>query len=707
MTPRAAGLALAVGRRGGQPAGMRSVRAASVSCLLVAVSGQAPQPVEGFDAVVYGGTSAGVVAARQLAQAGKRVALVEPSLHVGGMSVCGLGATDVGNKEVVGGMARAFYRAIKAHYAESDAWQVETRAAFSGHGHDADADAAWTFEPHVAAAVFDAWVRTPGITLLLGERLRRPDGVEKQGARIARVHLHGGRVLAGRVFLDASYEGDLLAAAGVTYTVGREANATYGETLNGVQTENAIHHQFTHPVDAYVVPGDAASGLLPGVRSEPGAEGSADLGVQAYCFRICATDLAPNRRPWPKPAAYDARAFELLLRHFDAGNAEIPWHPVWMPNRKTDANNNKAVSTDFIGRNWDYPEADDDTRARIRREHLEYTQGLLWTLANHPRVPAAVRAHFQSFGLAKDEFVDNDNWPYTFYVREARRLVGELVMTEQHCRGQREVEDSVGMGAYSMDSHNVQRYVDAHGHVRNEGDVQVRVPPYGISYRALLPQRGQCTNLLVPVCVSASHIAYGSIRMEPVFMVLGQSAAVAAALALERDIDVQAVAYAELRPRLLACGQVLEHRAAPVAGIAVSSLAGHVVDDAAAQLQGHWSASAALRPFVGTGYVHDGNADKGKLRARFVVELPGGGDYRVQVAYTAAANRASNVPVLVHAAAGSDRVEIDQRKPAPIDGLWLELGIYRFAADGRAVVEISNDGTDGHVVVDAVRLLPR
>jgi len=280
--------------------------------------------------------------------------------------------------------------------------------------------------------------------------------------------------------------------------------------------------------------------------------------VQAYCFRICATDVPANRVPWPKPDGYDAAEFEVLLRYFEAGSTMPPWHPVWMPNRKTDSNNNGAFSTDHLGANYDYATADYATRARIVAEHRRYQQGLLWTLAHEPRVPAKVRAEFERFGLARDEFRATDNWPPLLYVREGRRLLGEQVVTEDHCMGRAVAADPVGMGAYAMDSHNVQRYVAADGSVRNEGDVQVRVPaPYGISYRALVPQREQASNLLVPVCVSASHIAYGSIRMEPVFMVLGQSAAIAADLALRGGIAVQDVDYAALRARLLAAGQVL------------------------------------------------------------------------------------------------------------------------------------------------------
>jgi hypothetical protein len=666
-----------------------------------------------FDAIVYGGTSAGVVAAVQLANDGHTVLLIEPTAHLGGMSVCGLGATDVGNKEVIGGLSREFYRALRKHYDDASAWRQETRAKFEGHGHRAGEDAVWTFEPHVAEAIFDRWAQTERVTVWRRERLDRAVGVSKeggltkQGDRITELRCVSGRRATARLFLDATYEGDLMAAAGVAYAVGREANAKYGETLNGVQTKNAVHHQFAVPVDAYVVPGQPDSGLLPGVRASPGEEGAGDVGVQAYCFRICATDVPANRRPWPEPEGYDERAYELLLRNFAAGDRQFPWHPVLMPNRKTDANNNKAVSTDWIGMNWRYPEADDAERAQIVADHLRYTQGLMWTLANHPRVPSEVREHFQAWGLARDEFQDHDNWPYQFYVREGRRMLGTMVMTERHCRGQLPVAESVGMGAYNMDSHNVQRHVDAQGKVRNEGDVQVRVAPYGIALGALVPQRGQCRNLLVPVALSASHIAYGSIRMEPVFMVLAQSAAIAGSLALRADLAVQDVTYAQLRPRLLAAGQVLEHRPAAEKGLAVASLAGHVQDDAQAEVEGAWLSSDAVMPFVGSGYRHDGNTGKDQLRARFVVGLPGGGDYAVQIAFTAHDNRASNVPVTVHALAGSDTVAVDQRRKPTIDGLWHEVGVYRFGADGRAVVEIGNAGTDGHVVIDAVRALRR
>jgi hypothetical protein len=523
-----------------------------------------------YDLVVYGGTPGGITAAIQAARLHKAVVLVEPSKHLGGMTAGGLGATDIGNKKAIGGLARDFYRRVKKHYAQDSSWIYEKRAQFQGAGHDPREDAAWTFEPHVAAQIFDDLIREHKILVLLGERLDLAKGVRKERKRIVALHLESGKIIHGRMFIDASYEGDLMAKTGVAYHVGRESNQTYGETLNGVQVKNATHHQFIKKVDPYWKPGDPTSGLLPGVHAgspysiasgagQVAEDGAGDQRIQAYNLRLCATDRPAIRRPWPKPASYDEKQYELLLRNFEAGDLRLPWNPVLLPNRKTDANNNFAFSTDYLEANYAFPDGDYATRTRIGQAHLQYSQGLMWTLANHPRVPEKVRKHFQRWGLARDEFVDNDNWPHQLYIREARRMLGDYVMTEANCRGTRRAEDSVGLAAYTMDSHNTQRYVTREGIVQNEGDVQVGgFPPYPISYRSLVPKEAQCTNLLVPVCLSASHISYGSIRMEPVFMVLGQSAATAAAIALEENTAVQKVDYQKLRRRLLQDGQVLD-----------------------------------------------------------------------------------------------------------------------------------------------------
>lgn len=510
------------------------------------------------DVCVYGATSAGIIAAIEAKSQGRTVVLLDCDDWIGGLTTAGLGATDVGNKAAIGGMSREFYRRLRRHYDRDEAWTRQRRADFKGRGHRPGEDAAWTFEPSVASATFAAMLEEAGIEPM-PFKLQRRRGVLKDGARIIAITGTAGTTIEARVFLDCTYEGDLLDTAGCEFTVGREANAKYGETLNGVQVENATKHQFVAPVEPYVVAGDPSSGLLPGIDPDgPGEEGAADARVQAYCFRLCATDDPDNQVPWRKPVGYDEREYELLLRHFEAGAKVAPWHPVRMPNRKTDSNNNRAVSTDYIGKNWNYPLASYEERAAIVAEHRRYQEGLMWTLANHERVPAAIREHFQSYGLSKDEFVDHDHWPPLLYIREGRRLVGEVVVTEAHCMSQIVEDDPIGLGAYTMDSHNVQRYVDEQGHVRNEGDVQVPVPaPYRIPFRAIQPQRRHADNLLVPVAVSASHIAFGSIRMEPVFMVLGQSAAIAAGLAIDLDRAVQDVPYPELERQLVQKGQIL------------------------------------------------------------------------------------------------------------------------------------------------------
>jgi hypothetical protein len=395
------------------------------------------------------------------------------------------------------------------------------------------ADAMWTFEPHVAERIIEEMLAKHSVRVARNERLDRTSGVSSEDGWIRSIRMESGEVFSGRMFIDATYEGDLMAAAGVSFTIGRESNAQYGESLNGVQKQENIHnHRFKVPVDPYKTPGDPSSGLLPGVHGDPpGAEGNGDRRIQAYCYRLCMSNVPANRTSFAKPAGYDEARYELLLRNFEAGDPRLPLHLGMMPNGKTDTNNNGAFSTDNIGANYDFPEASYARRAEIAREHESYQKGLMWTLANHRRVSAAVREEMRHWGLAADEFVDNGNWPRHMYIREARRLVSDYVMTEADCRGTRVPPESIGMGSYNMDSHNVQRYVMADGKVQNEGDVQVSPGgTYMISYRALVPKEAEAQNLLVPVCLSASHIAYGSIRMEPVFMILGQSAATAAVL---------------------------------------------------------------------------------------------------------------------------------------------------------------------------------
>jgi hypothetical protein len=524
---------------------------------------------ESYDLVIYGGTSGAVAAAVQAKKMGKTVVVVSPDKHLGGLSAGGLGWTDTGDKSVIGGVARDFYHRIWQHYERPESWRQQQKSDYGNKGQGTPAidgvnRTMWIFEPHAAEKVFEDLVREHQIPVLRDEWLDRAKGVKKSGARITAITTLSGKTYTGKMFLDATYEGDLMAAAGIDYHVGRESRAQYGEELNGVQT-GVLHHRhhfgvLKTKVSPYVVPGDPKSGVLPRISTaHPGEFGAADKKLQAYCFRMCLTDDPSNRVPFAKPAGYDASQYELLLRIYAAGWTETfgKFDPI--PNRKTDTNNHGPFSTDNIGMNYDYPDASYARRREIIREHETYQQGWLYFIANDPRVPADVREKMSRWGLAKDEFKDNGNWPHQIYVREARRMIGSYVMTENELLKRRPTPESVGMGSYAMDSHNVQRYITPEGYVQNEGDIGVSTKgPYAIAYGSLTPKKSQCENLLVPVCVSSSHIAYGSIRMEPVFMILGQSAATAAVMAIDSKIAVQDVPYAALRTRLLADGQVLE-----------------------------------------------------------------------------------------------------------------------------------------------------
>jgi hypothetical protein len=523
-----------------------------------------PQSQEA-DIVVYGGTSAGVVAAVQAARMGKSVILVSPDKHLGGLSSGGLGYTDSGNTKAVGGLAREFYQRVYPYYGTPEAWRWQTRSEFrnEGQGSRSRVDnerAMWTFEPHVAESIFNAWLAEYKVLVCRGEWLDRKNGVIKKDGRIVAVSTLSGKTFRAKVFIDATYEGDLMAAAGVSYSVGREANSVYGERWNGVQIEAIRHHRhyFMSPVSPYRVAGDPASGVLPYVSTEsPGKTGEGDRRVQAYCFRTCLTSNALNRVPFPKPEGYDPANYELLLRELLTGRKDFFEKFDAIPNLKTDTNNHGAFSSDFIGMNYEYPEASYERRREIVKAHENYQKGYYYFVANDPRVPAFIRGEMAKWGLAADEFKDNGNWPHQLYVREARRMIGEHVMTEHDVLNETPVEKPVGMGSYTLDSHNCQRYIGPDGYVQNEGDVGVpaQAGPYRIAYGSIVPKKAECRNLLVPVCVSSSHIAYGSIRMEPVFMLLGQSAATAAAQAVDEGCAVQDVDYARLRARLLADGQ--------------------------------------------------------------------------------------------------------------------------------------------------------
>lgn len=671
-----------------------------------------PQPArtQTADVIIYGGTSAGVTAAVQTARMGHSVVLIEPTRHIGGLTSGGLGFTDSGDKRVIGGLSREFYQRVRRHYDNTSAWNQERPADYARYR--ASEDAMWTFEPRVAEQILRSMLNEAKVPVIEGERLdRKPGGVRMKSGRILEIHMESGLTITGKQFLDATYEGDLMAAAGVAFTVGREANSVHSETLNGNQVRaNTHNHRFLKNVSPFRIPGDRSSGLLPGVEDAPaGTDGTGDHRVQAYCFRMCMSNSPQNRRPFPKPDGYREDDYELLFRNFEAGDLRFPMKPDMMPNRKTDTNNNCAVSTDYIGANYRYPEADYAERDAIILEHRRYQQGLMWTLANHPRVPQSIRDEMSQWGLPLDEFIDNGNWPHQLYIREARRMVSDYVVTEADCRRERIATDSVGLGSYNMDSHNVRRFVTTDGHVQNEGDVQASPGgAYLISWRSLIPRRGQVTNLTVPVCLSSSHIAYGSIRMEPVFMILGQSAATAAVLALRSNVALQDLPYDTLRTQLLADRQVLDlppqTPSRPL--ITKASLKGVVLDDVDAKLEGVWSPSSSTPKYIGVGYMHDANEDKASKSAIWTLTATTDGPHQLNLAYSPNPNRATNVPVNIRTQGRQQQVTINQRQTPPIDGLFVTAATLELKAGDTVEVQIHCKGTDGHVIIDGIQLAP-
>ena len=542
------------------------------------------QPTDSADIVVYGGTSAGVAAAVQGARMGKRVILLAEGKHVGGMSSGGLGLTDTGSARTVGGIADEFYHEIYNYYLDPKAWKYERREDFVSWMPDhwgvdgkrtEQTQRKYIFEPHAAEQVFDQMLKKAGVSVFLEQKLDLKKGVHKEGARIVSITMENGRTFPAKAFVDATYEGDLLAKAGVSYTVGREANSQYGETLNGKYPKPALLIK----IDPYVVPGDLSSGLLPPLVAGPvGKAGDADGLVQAYNFRLCLTDVAENRVSIEKPRNYDPRNYELLARWIVARGNKLSPGPSRigkvalggknsnlginfdrMPNQKTDSNDGSHFGSDLAGGSRNWPEGSHAKREILWQNHKDYLQGLLWFLGHEPRVPESVRSEMLRWGLAKDEFVDNDHWPYQIYVREARRMISDYVMTEQDARNERKAEDPVALASYPLDSHSASYFADKEGKVwREPGFFVEGHKPFPISYRSIRPRIEECTNLLVTCCLSATHAAYGSVRMEPVLMMLGQAAGTAASLAIDEQAPVQQIPYAQLRKRLQADGQILE-----------------------------------------------------------------------------------------------------------------------------------------------------
>lgn len=523
------------------------------------------------DVVVYGATSAGVIAAVAAAKLGRSVALVESSRTIGGMTVSGLSATDIQLEAYCGGLAREFYHRLYCYYGDASSWHYCTRGEFTAHSPVLHASPAkipiWhKFEPHVASRILIDLLREAGVRVVLDERLDLRQGVLKHGAKIVALTMESGTQVVGKVFVDATYEGDLLAKAGVRYVVGREANSVYGEEFNGIRPGLALRS------DPFVRAGDPSAGLLPGVAfAEPGPVGTADTRVQGYFFRLCLTDVPENRVPIAKPDGYDPRLYEGMARSLSrlfspyppavyagasAANQVLSLTP--LPNRKVDLNTNAgSVTADLIGASYNWPDGDYATRVKLWQKHATYTRGLLWFAANDPRMAPASRNEIARWGLAADEFSDTNFWPPHLYVREGRRMVSDYVMSEQHSRRGMSADDGIAVASYSIDCHCVSYYVGPSRELMSEGNLFTHSNPFAISYRAIRPRARECENLLVTCAISASHVAYSAIRMEPVFMMLGQAAGTAASIAATDQSTVQDVPYERLRAQLLRDGLIL------------------------------------------------------------------------------------------------------------------------------------------------------
>lgn len=637
-----------------------------------------------YDVCVYGGTSAGVIAAYAVAKQGKKVLLVEPGYRLGGMSSGGLGQTDIGNKQVVKGLALDFYRRVGATYGRLESW---------------------IFEPSVAENIFKDYIARGNVEVLYGHRIV---DAQKQGASITSINVESvedaqQRNISAKVFIDCTYEGDLMARAGVTYVVGREDNKVYGEDHNGVQMQHL--HQFVDNIDPYVVKGDPKSGLLWGISDAAMAPtGSGDKMVQAYNYRICLTKDKANMLPIEKPANYDASRYELLLRIIEASkayNLDAYFIISPMPNNKTDINNRGAFSTDMIGMNHNYPEASYEERAQIIQAHKDYTLGLLWFMGNDERVPQQLRDQMLSWGLPKDEYVEYGHWTPQLYIREARRMVGEYVATQANCDNIAKVDDGVGMAAYTMDSHNCQRIVivkDGKAMVKNEGNVEIYGGlPYDVSYRCLTPKREECDNLLVPVCLSASHIAYGSIRMEPVFMLLAQSCAKAACLAIDAGVKVQEVDVTEIQ-RMYEEDPLLDGTPADI-----------VVDDSSLTLPDGWTRIEKNNGFGRSYLLLDPTSKEQRIRYPFEVETDG--NYEIYTYFIRRAESSKKTELLLNDGTqektiilNADEIEI----LGQTSGEWVSLGEYAMQSGKPGFVEFTNKGeVTGQICADAVLLVKK
>lgn len=641
------------------------------------------QPATNYDVVVYGGTSAGIIAAYTAKMQGKSVLILEPTNHLGGLTTGGLGQTDIGNKYAITGLSRDFYRRIGAHYGKLEQW---------------------TFEPHAAKDIFEEYLQKADLEVVFNKQLT---AVEKEGTTIRQITVSDAEsgieeTISGKVFIDATYEGDLLAKAGVSYTVGREANSQYGENWNGVQLMDK--HQFPEGVDPFVEKGNPNSGLLWGVSNETLApNGSGDKKLQAYNFRLCLTDSVENQVPITRPVGYDSTNFELLLRYIEVKKPhELNWalmHIQDMPGRKTDINNSGPFSTDFIGENYDYADANYEEREVIIKNHELYTKSFLYFLGNDLRVPEHLRNEMKKWGYPKDEYTDSDNFSPQLYIREARRMVSDYVMTEKHCVGEEVVDDGIGMAAYTMDSHNTQRLV-VNGMAKNEGDVQQGTPnPFPISYRSIIPKKEECTNLLVPVCLSASHIAFGSIRMEPVFMVLGQSAGLAAAMvidamAVDGDANVHDVDVTAMQKSL---------KENPLSDASTAEILVDNADETQAKVTGDWETNTTDKHRYGKDYLLSKPQSEAESSVVFEPNFKKSGKYKVYVYIPEHPELAKNYVLKVKSTASAEEVVLDTTIGK---NDWLYTGTFDFETDKKHGISITNATNSNTVIADAVLFLP-
>lgn len=649
------------------------------------------------DVVVYGATGAGVIAAIAAAEDGKRVILYEPKPQLGGMVTGGLGRTDHANKRVIGGMSRKFYQKLGEYYGVEEGGET----------------IAWYPEPHVATKIYEDGLKEVGVEVIRGSGYFLSK-IWMEGNHIKGIGFDKGWNIFGDLFIDASYEGDLMARANVAYTWGREGSDVYGESLAG-----RMHYSPKHQFLAEVGPKDSNGDISPLIQGEdPTPVGASDRKVQAYNFRLCMTNVKDNLVPWPRPEGYDPADWDLLARYLDAV-PDLPMgklmNPVMViPNGKTDTNNNGAISTDYIGESWGYPEASYEERAAIWEKHKRYNQGFLYFLANDPRVPEKLQTEMNEWGLAKDEFVDTDHWPHQLYVREARRMVGTYVMHQADLQTDRMKDDSIGMGSYNSDSHNVQRIIvtepgpwgDNVPLVINEGDMQVSVKPYEISYRALTPMKKEAENLLVVSCVSASHVAYSSIRMEPQYMIMGHAAGLAASQAIDNKCAVQDIDIKALQAKLREQGAILKYDDITAPFAHKKNLPGIVLDEEDAELIGQWRNSTSVNPFVGLYYAHEVEAGSGDTKANYTPRIPKTGTYEIFVTYTAHPNRCSAAKYTIYHADGVKEVILDQRKVPKGESPLVSIGIYPFKKGKKGRLEISGlKGGPGYLVADAAQWL--